>query len=375
MSEKWLNIIAFDVPYPPNYGGICDVYYKLKHLHAAGAKIIYHCFYYKGHNPPTEELKKYCEELHYYERQTGFGKLLSRLPYVVATRNDPTILVNVLSNPYPVLFDGIQNCYFMNHLDMKDKKRIFRANNIEHYYYEGLAEAETNFLRKLYLKREARKLAAFEEELHGVDHILSVAKMDIPHFEQYAKTHHLPPFFLSNFHPEVVPAEKIQKQVLFQGNLEVKENENASKFIINEIAPLTSHKIVIAGKNPAAGLKKLAAGASNVELIDTPSQEKMEELIDCSQINLLLTFQQTGIKLKLLHALESGNHIIINSFMDDSGIFADMCHVVNEPKDIAGKIDELMDSPFTSEEKVERHRKFKIHYDNDLNAKKILELI
>ena len=37
--EKHLHIISFDVPYPANYGGVIDVFYKLKALHAEGIKI------------------------------------------------------------------------------------------------------------------------------------------------------------------------------------------------------------------------------------------------------------------------------------------------------------------------------------------------
>lgn len=69
MTTEQFHIIAFDVPYPPNYGGVVDVYYKLKNLHATGGKIIYHCFYYAGHNPPTELLEQYCDEIYYYPRK------------------------------------------------------------------------------------------------------------------------------------------------------------------------------------------------------------------------------------------------------------------------------------------------------------------
>ena len=44
MPERQLHIVAFDIPYPPNYGGVIDVWYKLKALHAKGIKIILHCF-------------------------------------------------------------------------------------------------------------------------------------------------------------------------------------------------------------------------------------------------------------------------------------------------------------------------------------------
>ena len=32
MNLKNINIVSFDIPYPPNYGGIIDVFYKIKAL-------------------------------------------------------------------------------------------------------------------------------------------------------------------------------------------------------------------------------------------------------------------------------------------------------------------------------------------------------
>lgn len=375
LTEDKFHIIAFDVPYPPNYGGIVDVYYKLKNLAEAGGKIIYHCFYYPGHNPPTDLLEQYCDEIHYYPRKKKLWKLVtSGLPYVVSSRDNKEILDRLLKDDYPILFDGIQTCYFMNHPEIEKRKRVFRANNVEHAYYAGLAMWETSWLKKQYLKLEARRLERFEKKLKGVDAILSVAKMDIPHFEQYGKTYHIPPFFNSENVREI-DAAKTEKHVLFQGNLSVKENEHAAKFIIEHIAPLTAHKIVIAGKNPSGLLIAMAKTAPNVVLVNTPPIEEMNNLIRNSHLNLLMTFQQTGIKLKLLHALESGRHIIINDKMDDSGIFAALCHVENEPEKIAGKIDELMEVPFTTTDKAERDKAFAVHYGNEKNARRILEII
>lgn len=375
MKNEPFHIIAFDVPYPPNYGGIVDVFYKLKSLHAVGAKIIYHCFYYSGHNPPTELLEQYCEEIHYYERKKAPWKLItSRYPYVISSRDNKTLLLNLLKDDAPIFFDGIQTCYFMNHPKIKARKRLFRANNIEHVYYFELAKWETSWLKKQYLKIEARRLARFEKQLAGVDAILSVAKMDIPHFSTYAKTYHIPPFFNSD-NRFIIDEEQSIRQVLFQGNLSVKENEYAAKFILNEVAPLTNEKIIIAGKDPSETLIDLAKTHKNVELIATPSIEKMDALIRHSRVNLLLTFQQTGIKLKLLHALESGQHIIINDKMDDSGIFASLCHVENTAPAIVSRMEELLSLPFTTAMKVNRDAEFAENYGNERNAKRILELI
>ncbi|MBK7131217.1 MAG: hypothetical protein IPH66_17930 [Crocinitomicaceae bacterium] len=144
--EKKLHIIAFDVPWPPNYGGIVDVFYKLKSLHDAGVKIIYHCFYYSGHNKPTDELNQYCEKLYYYHRPKNIFKLLfSVKPYVVSSRSSKKLLDNLCRDDAPILFDGLQTCAFLNHPALQNRKKYVRANNIEHTYYRELAEVERNF--------------------------------------------------------------------------------------------------------------------------------------------------------------------------------------------------------------------------------------
>ncbi|MCB9225271.1 MAG: hypothetical protein H6582_13895 [Crocinitomicaceae bacterium] len=348
----------------------------MKSLHEAGAEIIYHCFYYEGHNPPTDELEKYCSKLYYYERKKKLSKLFfSRLPYVVTSRNNPELLVNLLADPAPVLMDGIQCTYWILHKDVQDQKILYRANNIEHEYYEGLAKAEKRWLKKIYLLREAKKLARYEWQIKHADVILSVAKQDIPHFERYGEVVHLPPFYDDTHTIDLSQPAPIQKYVLFQGNLSVTENQNASEYIIKNIAPLVDHQIIIAGKEPSDSLKHLASTQKNVQLIDTPSQGEMTKLIQDAQIHLLLTFQQTGIKLKLLHALQSGRHILINSMMDDDGIFSDMCEVAELPKEFAVKIDQLMDLPFTSQMKADRDAKFNAIYSNKKKAEDILRLI
>ena len=51
--DKHLHIIALNIPFPPNYGGVIDIYYKIKALHQLGVKIILHCFAYE--RPQAEE--------------------------------------------------------------------------------------------------------------------------------------------------------------------------------------------------------------------------------------------------------------------------------------------------------------------------------
>ena len=64
--ESHLNIIAFNIPWPANYGGIIDVYYKMKALRQCGVKIILHCFEYERAH--SAELEAICEKVYYYKR-------------------------------------------------------------------------------------------------------------------------------------------------------------------------------------------------------------------------------------------------------------------------------------------------------------------
>ena len=67
--DKYLNIVSFNIPYPANYGGVIDVYYKLEALHACGVKLILHCFEYE--RPHAPELESICDKVFYYKRRTG----------------------------------------------------------------------------------------------------------------------------------------------------------------------------------------------------------------------------------------------------------------------------------------------------------------
>ncbi|MGB4283887.1 MAG: hypothetical protein WBJ48_04150, partial [Bacteroidales bacterium] len=56
-SNKTLHLISFDMPYPPNYGGIIDVFYKIRALHRVGVNIILHVFDHG--KASSDELKEY----------------------------------------------------------------------------------------------------------------------------------------------------------------------------------------------------------------------------------------------------------------------------------------------------------------------------
>ena len=67
--------------------------------------------------------------------------------------------------------------------------------------------------------------------------------------------------------------------------------------------------------DPPASLLKAAAPYPNIRIEANPPEELMNKLIYDAQIHILITFQATGLKLKLLNSLFAGRHTVVNRLM------------------------------------------------------------
>ena len=157
--EKHINIVSFNIPYPANYGGVIDVYYKLMALRALGVKIILHCFEYE--RPRSRELERICERVFYYKRRTGLLTNLTHLPYNVYSRKDPLLIQHLLENDYPILFEGLHTCYYLGDPRLRHRMKIVRECNIEHDYYRYLAQSGKGFIRNLFFRIEAARFQTY----------------------------------------------------------------------------------------------------------------------------------------------------------------------------------------------------------------------
>ena len=160
MTENHLHIIAFDVPYPANYGGVIDVFYRVKALIEAGVKVHLHCFEYgRG----EQEVLKRCHEVKYYKRDTSFAKQLSLIPFIVNSRRSEELVKDLLKDDYPILCEGLHTTYALNDNRLKNRKIYVRAHNVEHDYYKGLGDAEKFGWKRLFYYAETWKLTGGAE--------------------------------------------------------------------------------------------------------------------------------------------------------------------------------------------------------------------
>jgi len=338
-GEKHLHIVSFDIPVPVNYGGVIDVFYKLKHLSAKGIKIHLHCFRYGGRKP-ADILNKYCQEVHYYSRKSLAHLITGNIPYIVNSRKDDLLIENLLKDDYPVLFEGLHSCFYLTDPGLSGRKKIVRTHNIEHDYYSSLAKTEKNYFRKLYFLNEARLLRDFEDKLEHADMLAVISQNDYNYFsEKFSNV-----YIVSAFHPnetlDILPGKG--DYVLYHGSLEVNENHHAAMYLVKEVFSNLPFRLIIAGNKPKRELLQAVENTENIEIRSGLSVEQIHQLVREAHINILPTFQVSGIKLKLLLALYQGRHCLVNTPMViDTGL-EELCHIADTPEEMQQSLIRLM---------------------------------
>ncbi|OFY18721.1 MAG: hypothetical protein A2W98_14485 [Bacteroidetes bacterium GWF2_33_38] len=369
MKDIHLHIISFDIPYPANYGGVIDVFYKIKSLNDLGIKIHLHTFEYGRKR--QKYLETICFEVNYYKRNKCFFNLFSTKPFIVKSRDNKNVLKKLLSDNYPILFEGIHSTYYLSHPSLKSRVKFVRTHNIEHNYYEGLAKSESNFFKKLFFKLEAKKLLKFEDNLKNSDIIFSLSPNDQLFFDNKFNNSEYVSAFHSN--SNVSSQEGKGKYILYHGNLSVAENIKSVNFLIKNVFSILSFPVVIAGKNPHFSIIDSIKNYKNIKIIPNPHENEMQGLIANAHICILHTFQATGIKLKLLDSLFAGRFCIANSIIVENTGLEELCSIKNTSDEIISEISNLFDIDFKTENIIVRKEKLSTTFSNSENALKILK--
>ncbi len=371
--QNHLHIISFDIPYPANYGGVIDVYHKIRCLHEKEIRVILHCFAY-GNRQAAPELEAICEKVYYYQRNTSFRNQLSLLPFNVKSRIDPELKANLLKDNYPILFEVLHTCYLLNDPDLKQRRKLFRHSNIEHDYFLELAKAEKSFLKKMYLKAEAFKLKRFEKQIVHADCILSVSENDLNYFKKmYPDT---PSVYLPSFHPfdELQCKPGKGNYILYHGNLSVAENYTAATWLIDEVFSRIAQPVIIAGLNPPSHLIEKIKSFRHIELRKNCDEQEMQTLIEDAQIHCLYTAQSTGLKLKLLNVLYSGRYVLANPTLLVGTPLTEACIVCNTANDYFSAIYTLFEKEFTADA-IEKRKTIVSVMNNEKKTEKLISYL
>ncbi len=369
--SRQLHIVCLDAPWPADYGGAIDMFYKIEALHQAGIRIHLHYFSYHHRGHPTE-LNPYCETIHRYERKTGHKGFSFTLPYIIASRINEELLANLSKDEHPVLLEGIHCAGFLSKLDREKRKIVVRLHNDEYDYYKQLGHSSNNLYKKIYFYHESRLLKKFQETLPKNCGYAAITTKDTQCFrDQYGLKNS---FFLPAFTPyqEIKCGEGMGNFCLYHGNLSVPENEKAALWLLTNVFPKIKIPLVVAGKNPSKRVDKMAHLYQHTCLVSNPSATEINDLVKKAHINILPSFSRTGIKIKLLHALFEGRHCVVNEQMVEGTGLEAACHIGNNANAFASIIVQLHHQPFEQEEITLRKKLLGATYNNKKNVQLLI---
>lgn len=369
---KQLHIVSFDVPFPPNYGGVIDVFYKIKALHKLGVKIQLHTYDY-GRGKATE-LEEYCENVYYYNRNNSLLHVFSKLPFIVCSRNNKTLISNLKLDNQPILFEGMHTTFMLLKENFTHRTIFIRMHNIEDQYYDGLAKSEKNWVKKLFFKLEAKKLRKYESILQKADKILTISPNEQAYFvKKYGNKATYIPVFHKNEKIKELSAKG--KYGLYHGDLRVSDNVKSVRFLIKVFKKLP-HKLIIASsfadKNTLQKIKKYAN--IEFELLKSDDQNQLSDLFENAHVNVLPTFQKTGIKLKLIHALYESRFCLVTKEMTEDTGLCKLCTTANTKKDYSKAVNLLFEKEY-SKNKILLKKNTLTPFNTLVNAHKIIELL
>lgn len=369
MEKNKLHIVSLDVPYPADYGGAIDIYYRIKALFEIGFEITLHVFEY-GRGKQSE-LDKYANVI-YYERSRSFFYLFSKRPFIVQSRKNNQLLANLLKDDAPILFEGIHTTWYLENENISKRYTLVRMHNIEHEYYHGLKK-NSSFLKKLFFHHEAKKLKRYQEILSKCSAILAIKNSDVDTLKAFNPNVYILP---ASF-PDITGSyTKVERYALFHGNLSVPENIHAAQWIIKTLKSVIdpTFPLIIAGKNPSKKLQ-FVCRQNNIKLIANPNDNVLEKLVQEAQIHVLHTSVPSGIKLKLLACVHSSGRILVNDLMVRGTMLEPFCTIANNSKEYKLHYIGLKNDALTKKEFDMRHDFISSNFNNQLNCSLITKLI
>jgi glycosyltransferase involved in cell wall biosynthesis len=371
--EKHLHIISFNVPFPADYGGAVDVFYKIKALAENGVNIHLHCFDYGRGEQPI--LTKYCNSVQYYERFTGHKGISNTLPYIVASRKNEALLQDLLKDNHPVLMEGVHCTCPLLDKRFDNRNCFVRLHNVEHTYYYDLRRSTSSPLKKLYYWLESRLLKSYEKKIAPKAAFMGITGDDTAIYknELGCKDISVLPLFIPDW--QVQCPEGMGCYCLYHGDLSVAGNEKAALWLIKEIFSRLHVPFVIAGKNPSEKIYAAAQENGHTCIVANPSDKEIQDMIAKAHINVLPSYTTTGIKIKLVNALFNGRHCVVNDATVVGSGLESACHIGTNANAFREIIAQLYHQPFAEHEIELRKRLLGDKFCNNTNAKKMISTI
>jgi len=369
---KELHLISFNYPYPPSYGGIIDVYYKIKALSDLGIKIHLHCFVNNIPESLDAEIKNITENVFFYRKKKNPFSYFSIVPFAAAMRNSNSLFENLMKIKAPVLFEGLQTTQIISQLKNKGFKLYLRHHNNETEYYKGLSSSEKNIFKKIIYKIESLKYSGYQKKvLKEFETVFCLSEKEYNEVNSYSKNAELIHIFHGNRFVKILG--KKGNYFFFHGDLSISDNKKALDETINLFKNLPQYQLVVASDRADNDIKKKISNIVNIDLVPIETTENLHRLFENAHANILLSYQNSGTKVKLFNALYNSRFVIINQNITDDHALMDLCLFGSDMNQIRKLIIEAEKKDYNGNEY--RSEVLEKSYSDDAKAKKMAKII
>lgn len=326
MKIAWLTP---EIPFPP-IGGRNGVYNRIVQLSKYNEIFLFSIAYSEEERATEYTMKKYCKEVHYYNRNESKVKTILKSlfsPYSVASRTIPelqnSLQKTIIEEKIDVIIVDFPNM----------AKNLFGINCTQQYCTLNQHNNEYVRMREMYkiktipfYKRaayylESLRLENYEKELYKKRVFSSItffSKDDLNAFQiRWGNVYNgkLELFPLGANKVDVKQSLTNNHTMLFVGRLDsvATTNIEAVQWLVKEILPKVLNespnaKLVIAGANPTKEIQNLEC--NNIRII--PNYKSLEDVYSLADVVLLPLLSGGGVKGKLLEAA-AFNKVIIST--------------------------------------------------------------
>jgi glycosyltransferase involved in cell wall biosynthesis len=258
---------------------------------------------------PLENQVKFLELLRYFFSSKAYPIERYRKRNVLRALHD-----KLSNSAYDVLIlDGLYSTAYLEEIKQRFSLKIFyRCHNVEHQIWKELGEQSNNLLKKIYFRRIAKQVKAYELKLmSSIDEALPVSPIDEA-------------FFTQNTEVKSTLIPIVQKQqfesfsyqensLFFIGNMDWKPNAEGVKwFVKNVFVPLKSQNIKLTLH--IAGMEKGQLNAiKNIEgVVLHGFVEDLSQFIRTKGLFVAPLLSGSGIKVKVLEVLSHGVPFVLS---------------------------------------------------------------
>jgi len=110
-------------------------------------------------------------------------------------------------------------------------------------------------------------------------------------------------------------------------------------------------------------------------IVPNPNERELQDMIVKAHIQLVPSFIDTGLKIKLLNALYNGKHCVANDIAVAGSGLESACHIGSNANAFKEIIVQLYHQPFTVDEIGLREKLLLTRFDNRRNALLLAKIV